>query len=357
MSQVRVLVVDDSAFMRKAITSMLESDPDVKVVGTAGDGQECLEKTRALKPDIVTLDIEMPRMDGLTSLRHIMKDFPTPVLMLSSVSTEGAEATLDALSLGAVDFIPKQFSNSALDIVDLQDQLVLKIKQIVKNQGRIMAISNQQKKQPAKNSIVNYPIPSAKCLKKSCKRYSIVSMGTSTGGPPALQEIIHKLPAKFPVPIVIVQHMPPMFTNSLAKRLDSLSILDVKEAEHGEPLLSGHIYIAPGNMHLKVSRVRDTIQTLLTTKPDNVLHKPSVDILFKSVVDTYGSNTLGIILTGMGSDGLKGARAVRQSDGSVFAQNEQTCVVYGMPKSVVENDLADKIVPIQNMAAEIVSCF
>ena len=358
MKQVQVLVVDDSAFMRKAISMMLESDPEIKVVGMAHNGVEGLEMVKKLKPDIVTLDIEMPKMDGLTALKHIMAENPTPVMMLSSLTTDGASATLDALNLGAVDFIPKQLSFVALDIVKIKDELLKKIKHIANNkhrfirsyQSRIKAESVKSIKQPSA------PTPLPEC-KGKVRRFGIIAIGASTGGPPALQEIITHLPKNLPVPVTIVQHMPPTFTKSLAERLDSLSNVAVKEAEDGETLTAGTVYIAPGDKHLTVKHLVSTGRVVLSDEPSNTLHKPAVDVMIKSVAGGYGSLVLGVILTGMGSDGLEGLRLVKSKGGYVFAQDEESCIVYGMPRAVVENQLADKVIPLNKMAEEIVSCF
>ena len=339
MKQVKVLVVDDSAFMRKAIAMILESDPEISVIGKATNGIEGLEMVKALKPDVVTLDIEMPQMDGLTALKHIMTENPTPVMMLSSLTTEGASATLDALSLGAVDFIPKQLSFVALDIVKIKDELLRKVKHIARNKPAFyLGILKQSKSgelrsaRSAKQNGLTMPGRSGK------SRPGIIAIGSSTGGPPALQAIIPKLPANLPVPVTVVQHMPPTFTKSLAERLDTLSAVHVKEAEHGESLLSSG-------------------QVLLADEPATTLHRPAVDVMVKSVAEEYGSRVLGVILTGMGSDGLEGLRLVKAKGGKVFAQDEASCVVYGMPRVVIEEKLADKVVHIDNLAKEIVECF
>lgn len=358
MIQIKVLVVDDSAFMRKAISMLLESDPDIKVVGTANNGLEGIEMVKKLKPDIVTLDIEMPRMDGLTALKHIMKDNPTPVMMLSSLTTDGASATLEAFSLGAVDFIPKQLSFVALDIVNIKNELLSKIKDIALNKARLMRVFRNRNKSSQTITPVKIPIGSSSQQSKGKKiNAGIIAVGVSTGGPPALQAIIPLLPKNLPVPVTVVQHMPPMFTKSLAERLNSLSKVDVKEAEHGEKLNPGTVYIAPGDKHLLVKKLPTSAYVHLSDEPANTLHKPAVDVMVKSVAEGYGSRVLGVILTGMGADGLEGMRLVKSKGGVVFAQNEATCIVYGMPRAVVEDDLADKVVPIQNMAEEIVRCF
>jgi two-component system, chemotaxis family, protein-glutamate methylesterase/glutaminase len=358
MGKARVLVVDDSAFMRKAISLMLESDPDIEVVGMASNGEDGIEMTQKLKPDVITLDIEMPRMDGLTALRRIMKEIPTPVMMISSLTTEGAEATLEALSLGAVDFIPKQLSFVALDIVKIKEELLAKIKHIAQNKPRFSKSSAGVIRATApKTKPAGIVIPPGTGAKKSSKIFNIVAIGTSTGGPPALQAVIPLIPKNFPVPITIVQHMPAAFTKSLADRLDGISNVHVKEAEHGERLQPGVAYIAPGGKHLLVKGRPGNHEVVLSDEPRDTLHRPAVNVMVKSVADIFGGAVLGVIMTGMGSDGLEGIRQVKKNGGTAFAQNMETCVVYGMPRAIVDNGLADKVIPIDNMAAEIVGMF
>ncbi|NLI15800.1 MAG: chemotaxis response regulator protein-glutamate methylesterase [candidate division Zixibacteria bacterium] len=358
MGKARVLVVDDSAFMRKAISLMLESDPEIEVVGMASNGEDGIELNQKLKPDVITLDIEMPRMDGLTALKRIMSENPTPVMMISSLTTEGAEATLEALSLGAVDFIPKQLSFVALDIVKIKDELLAKIKHIARNKPRFSksTIGTIRATSP-KVKPVDLPTPPSGATKKVQKKFNIVAIGTSTGGPPALQAVLPLLPKNFPVPITVVQHMPATFTKSLADRLDGISNIHVKEAEHGEKLMAGTAYIAPGGKHLLVKGRPGSAEVFLSDEPRDTLHRPAVNVMVKSVADLYGGSVLGVIMTGMGSDGLEGIRQVKKNGGMAFAQNMETCVVYGMPRAIVDNGLADKVIPIDNMAAEIVNMF
>ncbi|MFZ5979147.1 MAG: chemotaxis-specific protein-glutamate methyltransferase CheB, partial [Candidatus Zixiibacteriota bacterium] len=276
-SQIRILVVDDSAFMRKAITMMLESDPQIKVVGTARDGAEGVEKVQLLKPDLVTMDIEMPRMDGLTALREIMQKHPVPVMMISSITTEGAKATLDALEMGAVDFIPKQMSYVSLDIVKIREELLGKIKDIVRRKHLLMTRYRQRQfagiSRPAvKAGKITTPQPVAvptPVIRKRNHAVSIIAIGSSTGGPPALQNLISKLPRNLPVGIVIAQHMPPTFTKSLAERLDGLSQLQVTEAVNGEPIEPGKVLIAPGGKHLTIKKSGGRPQAVVSAHPEN----------------------------------------------------------------------------------------
>ncbi|MBK7141021.1 MAG: chemotaxis response regulator protein-glutamate methylesterase [bacterium] len=361
---IRILVVDDSAFMRKAITMMLESDPLIKVIGTARDGEEGVEKVRLLKPDLVTMDIEMPRMDGLAALREIMLKSPVPVMMVSSLTTSGAQATLEALDLGAVDFIPKQMSYVSLDIVKIKEDLIAKIKDIAKRKHILMSRHRQRQFSQIGKGTAESPVskttvqlPEQKFIRKRQHQIGLVAIGSSTGGPPALQSVITKLPRNFPVGVVIAQHMPPMFTKSLADRLNTLSTLTVREAQDGERIEAGLVLVAPGGRHLTVKRRGGQVFACVSDEPSTTLYKPCVDVMLNSVAETYGQQTMGVILTGMGNNGIQGIRQIRSKGGVVIAQNEQTCVVYGMPRAVIEAGVADHIAPIESIAAEIASYF
>ncbi|MBD3404440.1 chemotaxis-specific protein-glutamate methyltransferase CheB [candidate division GN15 bacterium] len=366
-AQIRVVVVDDSAFMRKAISMMLESDPAIKVIGTARDGEEGVDKVRRLKPDLVTMDIEMPRMDGLAALREIMTKCPTPVMMISSITTEGAEATLEALELGAVDFIPKQSSYVSLDIVKIRDGLLLKIKDIVKRKHRLMAqFRSRQFSRLATRTVEAPPKPRdythvstdrPRVVGKRFHHFDIVAIGSSTGGPPALQKLIPALPANLPVGIVIAQHMPPMFTRSLADRLNNLSRVTVREAVDNEMLEPGTVLIAPGGQHLTVRKRGTKAVIHISEEPKETLYHPCVDVLFNSVADAFGKASLGIMLTGMGSNGVIGAKNLKSKGGVVIAQNEESCVVYGMPRAVIEAQLADHVAAIDRIADELLAYF
>ncbi len=354
---IRVLIVDDSAFMRNALTSMLASDPEIKIVGTAKDGLDALDKIKELKPDLVTMDVEMPRMDGITALRKIMETNPLPVIMVSSLTTEGAKVTLEALEIGAVDFIPKNLSELSINIVKIKELLIEKIKYIGKKgmPKRVMA------KRPAitptpQRSKETPPIVTPTIRATGDRKVNLVAIGTSTGGPKALQEIIPHLPKDFPVPIVVAQHMPANFTGPFADRLNQLSQIKVKEAEEGEVLKPGVAYIAPGRGHMRLKRPRglETVLTISENK-DEYIYRPSVDALMLSVSELYPGRALGVILTGMGNDGCKGLQAMKRTGARVFAQNEETCVVYGMPKAVVDAGIADKVLPIEEIAGEIIN--
>lgn len=350
LRKIRVLVVDDSAFMRKALTRMLASDPMIKVVDTASDGREGYEKTRLLRPDVVTLDVKMPGMDGLSALRMIMSDCPTPVLMLSSLTAEGGEVTLRALDIGAVDFIDKSSARSAMDILSIAGELISKVKAI----AGIDAGKMVRKGPPAAASEEPAPATSAPAASAVRGGYDVLAIGTSTGGPPALQLILSHMPRELPVPVLVVQHMPPGFTASLAKRLDSLSSLMVFEASDGDIAEPGSCLIAPSGLHMSLDRDKRGLFVRLSKSPDGLLHRPSVDVLMDSVAKTAGARSLAVILTGMGSDGAKGMKAVHDSGGATIAQDESTCVVYGMPKVAVELGGVDRSMPLDRIPAAII---
>ncbi len=348
---VKVLIVDDSAFMRNALASMLSSDADITIVGMARDGLEAIEKVQTLKPDIVTMDVEMPKMDGITALRHIMEKNPVPVIMVSSLTTDGAKATLDALESGALDFIPKNLSDLSINIVKLKEILIDKVKHLAKRGVARISVRQTTSSDIARSQIAAMPVRTT-----GERKIGIVSIGTSTGGPRALQEIITKLPKEFPVPIVIAQHMPSNFTKPFADRLNQLSQLSVQEAQEGDTLKAGIVLIAPGRGHMRLKRVRgiETIVTI-TENEKEFIYRPSVDALMLSVAELYPGRALGVILTGMGHDGEAGVREMKKKGSRIIAQNEETCVVYGMPRAVVEAGLADKILPIDEIAGEIIN--
>ncbi len=350
MTTVKVLIADDSAFMRNALSSMLSSDPEIKVIGTARDGVEAVEKTAQLKPDLVTMDVEMPRMDGIEALRLIMDKTPVPVIMVSSLTTEGAQVTLDALDHGAADFIPKNLSDLSINIVKIKEMLIDKVKQIARSGlGRKHRALSAAQRAALAPKVIPVRVTGE-------RRVNIVAIGTSTGGPRAIQEIVPRLPRDFPVPIVIAQHMPPNFTKPFAERLNQISQIAVKEAEEGEPLKPGVVLIAPGRGHMRVNRVRG-IETVvnISENREEFIYRPSVDYLMQSLSEFFPGRALGVILTGMGNDGAKGLAAMKQTGCRIFAQNEDTCVVYGMPKAVVEAGIADKVLPIEEMAGEIIN--
>ncbi len=330
---IRVLVVDDSAFMRKALSRMLEKDPEIRVAGTARDGFEALAKIQDLDPDLVTLDVEMPRMDGLETLGRIMEEHPRPVLMVSSLTEEGAEVTLRALDLGALDFIPKGIGGNVLEIVRIEEALREKVRALARGRRHAPRV------RPAPG-----PAPAGRL---GPARY--VAIGASTGGPPALQKLFAGLPAGMGAPVVVVQHMPKAFTGAFARRLDAASPLSVKEAETGDRLVPGHAFVAPGGQHMVVRREGRDLVLQVTARPADTLHRPSVDVTFRSLAEAAGGETLAVVLTGMGADGTEGVRALKGRGGHAIAQDAPTCVVYGMPRSVVEAGLADRVLPLDRI--------
>jgi two-component system chemotaxis response regulator CheB len=359
---VKVLVVDDSAFMRNALTSMLTSDREIQVIGTARNGIEAIAKVKTLRPDIVTLDIEMPRMDGIEALKHIMAENPVPVVMVSSLTEEGAKVTLEALELGALDFIPKNLSDLSVNILKIKEMLVDKIKVLSRtSKFKLMRKSVRPTtaiKPASQQRAEETPTLEVPRVDRAIgeRRMGILAIGTSTGGPKALQEILPSLPAKFPVPVVIAQHMPHNFTGPFAERLDSLSEISVKEAVEGEILLPGYAYIAPGGHNMRIERTGGLeIRITISENKEDYIYCPSVDALFLSVNETFPGRTLALMLTGMGHDGIDGVKALKNTGSRVFAQNEETCVVYGMPKAVVDSHLADKVLPLERIAGEVVN--
>jgi len=345
--KISVLIVDDSAFMRKSLSIMLESDPGITVIGTARNGQEGVELANKLRPDVITLDIEMPIMDGLTALKKIMAECPTSVIMVSSLTTEGAQATLKALEYGAVDFIPKEMSFVSVNITKIKDDLITKVKEISRTKllkARLDRIKSISPKPAVRPRVTTY-------LQELPKiGYRAIALGISTGGPFTLQKVLPLLSEKISIPIFIVQHMPPKFTKSLAERLNGLCKLPVKEAEDGEQVKNGTIYIAPGGFHMKFKGTNPNSVTIkITPDPNDTLHRPSVDVMMESALDIYGKYTLGVIMTGMGKDGYEAVKKLKSLNGYSIAQDEESCVVYGMPKAIVDAGLADVVLPAEKI--------
>jgi len=342
---IRVLVVDDSAFMRKALSKMLESDPEVQVVGTARDGLDALARVSELDPDLVTLDVEMPRMDGLEALRQIMATSPRPVLMVSSLTEEGADVTLRALDEGALDYLPKGIGSNVLDIVQIERTLREKVRALARRRPSSLT--------PSRPAPMPTPAPAGSRPPPGLGPARFVAVGASTGGPPALQKFFAGLPPGFPAPVVVVQHMPKAFTGPFARRLSGVGPLEVKEAETGDRLEPGRGFVAPGGSHLVVRREGSHLVLKVTEHPADTLHKPSVDVTFRSFAEVVGRPTLAVILTGMGSDGMEGVRALKAQGSHAIAQAASSCVVYGMPRAVVEAGLADAVLPIEAIAAAV----
>lgn len=375
MNKIKVLIVDDSIFMRKALESLLSGEPDIEIVGLAKNGKEGVEMAEQFHPDVITMDIEMPTMDGITALEIIMKKNPTPVIMVSSLTKEGADATLKALDLGAVDFMTKD--SQSFGGADIERGLKDKIRRFAKNKGVVRLLTHSTASQPQQQTpsyrlsgtfatqaphvstpfahgAQNGNVDGSKRVvinKTGIKR--VVALGTSTGGPQSLQRVIPLLPADLGVPVVVTQHMPPNFTQSLASRLNTLSKVEVVEAQGKEKLEPNVVYIAKGGYHLKFKKVGPSVYTELSTEPSNVFNIPGVDVMVDSIAELYGKECLGVIMTGMGSDGCKGLTNLKRMGGTIIAQNEPSCIVYGMPRAVVEAGIADEIVPLDEIAARI----
>lgn len=341
MQPVRILIVDDSAVVRKLLSYLLASDSEIVVAGTAGNGIQALARIPGLKPDLVTLDIEMPEMDGLETLVEIRKLYPKlPVIMFSSLTEHGAKATLDALARGASDYVtkPSPGEPKGLSQERVRQELIQKIKCLCK-------VSAPQPR-PVPKPIVAASRPQA--------RIDIVAIGSSTGGPNALCELVPQFTADFSVPIVIVQHMPPLFTRQLAERLNARSPLLVQEGKEGERLQQGQVWIAPGDHHMTVTRMGTEFTLGINRDPQENSCRPAVDVLFRSVARSYGANVLGVVLTGMGSDGTRGSVVIREAGGAVIVQDEASSVVWGMPGNVVAAGLADRICPLEGIVPEVV---
>ena len=377
---VKVLVVDDSGFFRRRVSEILSADPNIQVVGTATNGKEAIDQALALKPDVITMDYEMPMMDGITAVRHIMQRCPTPVLMFSSLTHEGARVTLDALDAGAVDFLPKNFEDISRNPEKVKQLLCEKILSISRSNRRASTYSAPAPvaapaPTPAPSSVSSYgsstparpapaPIPARSYAPASSpassgqsspapkrKAYKLVAIGTSTGGPVALQRVLTQLPANFPAPIVLIQHMPAAFTKAFAERLDKLCRISVKEAEDGDILRPGLALLAPGGKQMMIDG-RGAVKIL--PGDERLNYKPCVDITFGSAAKSYGDKVLAVVLTGMGADGREGARLLKQGGSAIWAQDEASCVNYGMPMAIVKDDQADAIYGLDDIGRHLV---
>ncbi len=363
MANIRVLVVDDSAFMRKVIGDILESEPGIEVAGKARNGQDALRKIEELKPDVVTMDVEMPVMDGITALKAQMSIRPLPVVMLSSLTSAGAKQTMKALELGAVDFIAKPSGHISLDIGVLRDDIVNKVKVAAGTKGLLssyppgeMPRRGGSEQAALRQAVV--PKPDINPSRQTMAPYlltaslnKLVLIGTSTGGPKALHQVLAELPRSINAGILIVQHMPPGFTKSLAERLDQTSAIRVKEAEAGDKIIPGWAYVAPGDYHLKVaagfdSRGRKELIVELDQSLPRHGCRPAVDVMLESVADQFWGHMVCVIMTGMGNDGAAGMLKVRAQKAKTIAEHESTCVVYGMPKKAIETGQVDIIAPL-----------
>ncbi|MDR3541386.1 MAG: chemotaxis response regulator protein-glutamate methylesterase [Desulfosporosinus sp.] len=377
-----VLIVDDSPFMRLTLQKILNQDPDIQVLDTARDGREGVLKLQSLRPQVVTMDVEMPVMDGLQALEEIMRWQPTPVIILSAVTTEGAQATLKALDLGAFDVVAKPTGKPGADLQVLTHDLVEKVKaaagvnparlgrKVVPVPASVTVQSASVTVQPVVTRVTVAGTGSSPMGQQGLRPsglnkmgplpkhvVEIVAIGTSTGGPSALQAVLPTLPAGFPVPVLVAQHMPPGFTGPLAQRLNGLCPLNVREGIHGEVLKAGTVYVAPAGKQLQVQRKAGQLSLHIGDEaPIPTLYHPSVDVMFLSLAKEVGKGTLGVVMTGMGNDGAKGMKELKRLEGFAIAEAEETCVVYGMPRSLVEAGLADRVVPLGEIGRTIVEC-
>ncbi|WP_018305813.1 protein-glutamate methylesterase/protein-glutamine glutaminase [Desulfitobacterium hafniense] len=383
-SPITVLIVDDSPFMRLTLQKILSQDPEIKVLDTARDGKEGIEKLQALRPQVVTMDIEMPQIDGLQALGEIMRWQPTPIIILSALTTEGAQASVKALEAGAFDVVAKPSGGPGADIQALARDLIDKVKAAAQvnlgrlgKKGAVSRVSSASGSRPpwtagaaSENANRLFPLSSTSSTLGSAKARSldsgealpkypveIVAIGTSTGGPSALQAVLTQLPGNLPVPVLVAQHMPPGFTAPLAQRLNGMSPLTIREGVHGEALKAGTIYFAPAGKQMQVqSRGSQLILHIGDESPITTLYHPSVDVMFMSLAKEIGKGTLGVVMTGMGNDGLRGMREIKERGGYAIAEAEETCVVYGMPRAIVDAGLANRVAPLGEIARHIVEC-
>jgi two-component system, chemotaxis family, protein-glutamate methylesterase/glutaminase len=346
MPKIRVLVVDDAVVMRRLISTVLESDPELEIAGIAANGRLALARIPQVNPDVITLDVEMPEMDGLETIDEIRKLYPhLPIIMFSTMTRRGAVETVEALARGATDYVTKPANiGSVSEGMDrLQSELIPKIKAYARPLG------------PSPPAQPRVPPALVASPSRSPFRCSVIAIGASTGGPNALHEVVPALPASLPVPVVIVQHMPPVFTELLAARLNESSKIRVHEASDGQRIEAGHAYIAPGGKHLALAAENGHVRAHLNELPPENSCRPAVDVLFRSVAQVYGGGSLGVILTGMGQDGLRGARWIRESGGRVIAQDQESSVVWGMPGAVAEAGLADEIVALNAVSKAVLA--
>lgn len=334
---VKVLVVDDSSFIRRAITSSLETDPDIHVVGEAGDGQQAMALVEQLHPDVITMDLNMPNMDGITAIRQIRKHHSVPILVFTSASDRDGPKVLEALNAGAMDFVSKDSSDSR----EGHDKIIKKLR------THVMALAAPGPAPAIKTPVSNMPTLKPAALTSThlteLPDYNIVVIGASTGGPVVIEDILKKMAADFPLPVLVVQHMPAGFTRAFAERLDELCSLDVIEAGDGMAIRPGKVYLAPGGRQMEISKNGSGKLIRITDLAGHVHYKPSVDVTFSSVAGIYGGKVLAIILTGMGTDGCLGAKLLKQQGATIWAQDRGTSVVYGMPMAIINNKLADKV--------------
>lgn len=359
---IKVLVVDDSSFFRRRVSEIINSESRLEVIDVAVNGREAVEKAKTLKPDVITMDIEMPVMDGITAVREIMAASPTPILMFSSLTHDGAKATLDALDAGALDFLPKKFEDIARnrdEAVSLLQQRVIQIaskrafmrRPIVRPAAT--ATSSTARPLASRTAAPTASAPSrpmAAKFRASGKKYQLTAIGTSTGGPVALQKILTRLPVNYPHPIVLIQHMPATFTAAFASRLNTLCKIQVKEAQDGDVLQAGVAYLAPGGKQMMVDGRAGAARLRIIDGGDRMNYKPCVDVTFGSAAKVYGDKVLSMVLTGMGADGREGARMLKSAGSTIWAQDEESCVVYGMPQAVAKAGISTEDLPLERIA-------
>lgn len=368
---IKVLVVDDSTFVRRSLSAILEADNGIQIVGTATNGEDAVAKAKALDPDVITMDVEMPRMDGLTALGLIMNSNPCPVIMVSSLTGEGAATTFKALELGALDYMAKPSPRSIAGANHIDAELSSKIKALARRKPIMRLMFNRKKNAPPqtlrsgglKSGLTGHATDTCGAQPKTYteadyhRPFEVVSIGVSTGGPPAVQKLLTGLPANFPVPILVAQHMPASFTGPFAARLNAQCPIAVKEAEPVERARPGTVYICPGGKHLRLENRGGSLMLAVTEEPKDALYKPSANVLMETTGIAAGRKALGVTMTGMGNDGLNGTMVLKERGGWAIAQNELSCVVYGMPKAVVDAGLADEVVDIDDMARVILAHF
>lgn len=352
MTQINVLIVDDSAFMRKLISNFLQEDSRINVVGTARNGIDALSKIEKFNPDVVTLDVEMPEMNGIEALQRIMNEYPRPVVMLSSTTNEGADNTLLAMQYGAVDFIQKPSGSISIDLHLIKNEIVTK----VLHAGKVN-IDLLKKPLNSQETPISRVIECSKIELEPTKNIKkIICIGTSTGGPRALQQVLPEFPSNYPAPIVIVQHMPAGFTKSLAIRLNGLCKITVKEAENGEFLKPGTAYIAPGGYHMRIKKLGTALAISTDESEIRNGHRPSVDVLFESISEINGIQKISVIMTGMGTDGSNGLKKLKNTGPVVsIAESKETSIVFGMPKAAIETDLVDRVENLEDIAGTVLS--
>ncbi|MGF1784606.1 chemotaxis response regulator protein-glutamate methylesterase [Photobacterium swingsii] len=375
---IKVLVVDDSSFFRRRVSEIINSDPQLEVIGNAVNGKEAVDLAKQLRPDVITMDIEMPVMDGITAVREIMKSTPTPILMFSSLTHDGAKATLDALDAGALDFLPKKFEDIARNRDEAVSLLQKRVTEIARKRvmmrrtaTRPVAAATTAREPVARDSVRPLaarttatatrtpvaPRPAVKAaaarFKATGKKYQLMAIGTSTGGPVALQKVLTKLPANFPLPIVLVQHMPATFTAAFAARLNNLCKISVKEAADGDVLKPGVAYLAPGGMQMMLEGRPGATRVRIIDGGERMNYKPCVDVTFGSAAKIYQDKVLSMILTGMGADGREGCRMLKSSGSTIWAQDEESCVVYGMPQAVAKAGISTEDLPLERISERI----